>query len=227
LVGVNGRGKVLAFFARQPACLVAMEACASAHYWAREIGKLGHTVRLIPPAYVKPFVKRQKNDTADAEAICDSSHEWHRQNEASRRLAAVPGIGVITATAIVATVSEPGQFRSGRQFAAWLGLVPKQNSSGDRQRLGGISKQGDRYLRRLLVVGATAVIRHNRGKTTPGAQWLQLLLEKKPVRLVSVALANKTARIAWALLARGQEFNPYRISAGGRLPAVTGEHTSW
>ena len=120
---------------------------------------------------------------------------------------------MITARAIVATVSEPGQFRSGRQFAAWLGLVPKQNSSGDRQRLGGISKQGDRYLRRLLVVGATAVIRHNRGKQTPGAQWLRSLLEKKPVRLVSVALANKTARIAWALLARGQQFSPYRISA--------------
>jgi transposase len=138
-------------------------------------------------------------------------HEWHRQNEASRRLAAVPGIGVITATAIVATVSDPGQFRSGRQFAAWLGLVPKQNSSGERQRLSGISKQGDRYLRRLLVVGATAVIRHNRGKETPAARWLETLLEKKSVRLVSVALANKTARIAWALLARGVQFNPYRI----------------
>lgn len=138
-------------------------------------------------------------------------HDWHRQNEASRRLAAIPGIGVITATAIVATVNDPGQFRSGRQFAAWLGLVPTQNSSGDRQRLGGISKQGDRYLRRLLAVGATAVIRHNRGKETPGAHWLQSLLEKKAVRLVSVALANKTARIAWTLLARGQQFNPYRI----------------
>lgn len=118
---------------------------------------------------------------------------------------------MITATAIVATVSDPGQYRSGRQFAAWLGLVRKQNSSGDRQRLGGISKQGDRYLRRLLVVGATAVIRHNRGKETPAAHWLQSLLEKKPVRLVSVALANKTARIAWALLAHGQQFSPYRI----------------
>lgn len=140
-------------------------------------------------------------------------HKWHRQNEASQRLAAIPGIGVITATAIVATVSDPGQFRSGRQFAAWLGLVPKQKSSGERQRLGGISKQGDRYLRRLLVVGATAVIRHCRNKETPMAHWLNALLEKKPVRLVSVALANKTARIAWALLTRGQRFNPYRIAA--------------
>ena len=140
-------------------------------------------------------------------------YDWHRKNEASLRLAAIPGIGVITATAIVATVSDAGQFRSGRQFAAWLGLVPKQNSSGDRQRLGGISKQGDRYLRRLLVIGATAVIRHNRGKETPAAFWLKNLLAKKPVRLVSVALAHKTARIAWALLARGERFRPYQIGA--------------
>lgn len=310
------RKQVIGFFSRLPSCLIGMEACATAHHWARALAAFGHEVKLMPPAYVKAYVKRGKNDAADAEAICEAVqrptmrfvpvktpeqqsilmvhrtrslvvrqrtmaanalrahlaefgrvcnpgvrnliklartvfderdaqrmlpemaqvalatlvrrlleledelrkldrvlHEWHRQNEASRRLAAVPGIGVITATAIVATVSDPGQFRSGRQFAAWLGLVPKQNSSGDRQRLGGISKQGDRYLRRLLVVGATAVIRHNRGKETPAAHWLQSLLDKKPVRLVSVALANKTARIAWALLARGQQFSPYRIGA--------------
>jgi transposase len=310
------RKQLIPFFSKLPSCLIGMEACATAHHWARTLAALGHEVRLMPPAYVKAYVKRGKNDAADAEAICEAVqrptmrfvpvktpeqqsilmvhrtralvvrqrtmaanalrahlaefglvcnpgvrnlvklaralfddcdpqqalpemaqvalatlvrrlleledelrkldrvlHEWHRQNEASQRLAAVPGIGVITATAIVATVSDSGQFRSGRQFAAWLGLVPKQNSSGDRQRLGGISKQGDRYLRRLLVVGATAVIRHNRSKETPAAYWLKRLLEKKPVRLVSVALANKTARIAWALLARGQQFRPYRIAA--------------
>jgi transposase len=310
------RKQMISFFSKLPSCLIGMEACATAHHWARALAALGHEVKLMPPAYVKAYVKRGKNDAADAEAICEAVrrptmrfvvvktpeqqsilmvhrtralivrqrtmaanalrahlaefglvcnpgvanlvqlarpvfdendprhilpemarvavatlvrrlleledelrkldrflHEWHRQNEASRRLAAVPGIGVITATAIVATVSDPGQFRSGRQFAAWLGLVPKQNSSGERQRLGGISKQGDRYLRRLLVVGATAVIRHCRNKETPMAHWLNALLEKKPVRLVSVALANKTARIVWALLTRGQRFNPYWIAA--------------
>jgi transposase len=310
------RKHMIGFFSKLPSCLIGMEACATAHYWARALAALGHEVKLMPPAYVRPYVKRGKNDAADAEAICEAVrrptmrfvpvktpeqqgillvhrtralvvrqrtmaanalrahlaeiglvcnpgvlnlvklartvfderdpqqilpkmaqiamatlvrrlveledelrkldrvlHEWNRQNEASRRLAAVPGVGVITATAIVATVSDPCQFRSGRQFAAWPGLVPKQDSSGDRQRLGGISKQGDRYLRRLLVVGATAVVRHNRGKEAPAALWLQSLLEKKPVRLVSVALANKTARIAWALLARGQRFNPYQIGA--------------
>lgn len=308
------RKQMKGFFARLPSCLVGMEACATAHHWARELASLGHEVKLMPPAYVRAYVKRGKSDVADAEAICEAVqrptmrfvpvktieqqsilmvhrtralivrqrtmaanalrahlaefglvcnlgvrnlmtlaravfegsgdqpplpemagaalatlvrrlceledelraldrvlHDWHRRNEASQRLAAIPGIGVITATALVATVSDPGQFRSGRQFAAWLGLVPRQNSSGDRQRLGTISKQGDRYLRRLLVVGATAVIRHSRNKETPVAQWLNALLEKKPVRLVSVALANKTARIAWALLARGQQFRPYRI----------------
>ena len=310
------RRQMIGFFSKLPSCLIGMEACATAHHWARAPAARGHEVKLMPPAYVKAYVKRGKNDAADAEAIreavqrptmrfvpvetperqsilmlhrtrapivrqrtmaanalrahlaefalvcnpgaaslvklartvLDQSdprhiipemaqvamatlvrrllelddelrklkrvlHEWHRENEASRRSAAVPGIGVIAATAIVATVSDPGQFQSGRQFAAWLGLVPKQNSSGERQHLGGISKQGDRHLRRLLVVGATAVIRHNRGKETPTARWLQSLLEKKPVRLVSVALANKTARIAWALPTRGQRYNPYRLGA--------------
>jgi transposase len=310
------RRQLIPFFSKLPSCLIGMEACATAHHWARTLAALGHEVKLMPPAYVKAYVKRGKNDAADAEAICEAVqrptmrfvpvktleqqsilmvhrtralvvrqrtmaanalrahlaefglvcnpgvrnlvklaramfdqrdsqrmlpeiahvalaalvrrlleladelqmldkvlHEWHRKNEASLRLAAIPGIGVITATAIVATVSDPGQFRSARQFAAWLGLVPKQNSSGDRQRLGSISKQGDRYLRRLLVVGATAVIRHNRSKETPAALWLNNLLEKKPVRLVSVALANKTARIAWKLLAHGQPFRPYQIGA--------------
>ncbi len=306
------RKQMLPFFTRLSSCLIGIEACGSAHYWARTLVGLGHEVKLMPPAYVKAYVKRGKNDAADAEAICEAvrrptmrfvpiktveqqsilmvhrtrslvvrqrtmaanalrahlaelglvanpgvrnlvklvkrvfeekeddtglpelAHvalktlvrrlfeleeeiqaldrtllEWHRQSEASRRLAAIPGVGIITATAMVATVSDPGQFRSGRQFAAWLGLVPKQNSSGEKIRLSGISKQGDRYLRRLLVVGATAVIHHCRNKQTPLANWLNSLLEKKPVRVVSVALANKTARIVWALLLRG---GTYRIN---------------
>lgn len=131
---------------------------------------------------------------------------WHKQNEASRRLAAIPSIGPITASAIVATVTDPSHFRSARQFAAWIGLVPKQNSSGGKQRQSGISKQGDRTLRRLLVLGATAVIRHARTKSAAEAGWLKGLLKRRPARLVSVALANKTARIVWALLARGESY---------------------
>ncbi len=309
------RHKLLPFFAKLPSCLIGIEACATAHHWARELVTLGHEVKLMPPAYVKAYLKRGKNDAADAEAICEAVtrptmrfvpvkspaqqgilmvhrtrslvvrqrtmaanamrahlaefglvanpgvrnllklvvrvfdaenpepgvpemartalsvlarrlgeldeelisldqtlNDWHRQNAMSQRLAAIPGIGVITATAIVATVSDIHAFRSGRQFAAWLGLVPKQNSSGEKVRLGGISKQGDRYLRRLLVVGATAVIRHSRNKNTPLAHWLRGLLDKKPVRLVSVALANKTARVAWALLAHDRSYHPYHIA---------------
>ena len=299
-----GRAGLLAFFAKLPSCTVGIEACATAHYWARELIALGHDVKLMPPAYVKPYMKRGKNDAADAEAICEAvvrpnmrfvavksaeqqsllmlhrsrdllirqrtmlanalrSHfaelgiivaqglrnlpklveivrhdsdaripaiarhalgllvaqiedlqgrikdleqaliAWHRGNETSRRLETIPGIGVIIATAITATVTDPSQFRSGRQFAAWLGLVPRQNSSGGKDRLGRISKMGDRYLRRLLVVGATALIRFARNRTNPLAEWAEKLLSRRPARLVSVALANKIARVAWALLVRG------------------------
>lgn len=138
---------------------------------------------------------------------------WHAENEANRRLAAIPGIGVITATAIAATVTDPDQFRSGRQFAAWLGLTPQQHSTGGKNRLGGISKQGDRYLRRFLVVGATAVMRHANRTPTPMTDWVNSLLERKPFRLVSVALANKLARIAWAILTRGDIYRPYGLPA--------------
>lgn len=131
---------------------------------------------------------------------------WHGRSEASRRLATIPGIGPITASVIAATVTDPSYFRSGRQFSAWLGLVPRQNSSGGKQRLGHISKQGDRYIRRLLVIGATSVIRYARTKAAVEAQWLNRLLGRKPARLASVALANKTARIAWAILARGDVY---------------------
>ena len=131
---------------------------------------------------------------------------WHKDNEVSRRLATIPGVGPLTASAIVATVTDPTLFHSARQFAAWIGLVPKQNSSGGKQRQGGISKQGDRTLRRLLVLGATAVIRHARTKSTPEVAWLKGVLERRPARLASVAQANKTACIVWALLIRGGNY---------------------
>ncbi len=303
------RGQVIAFFETLPPCLVGMEACGSAHYWAREIAALGHEVRLLPPQYVKPFVKTNKNDACDAEAICEAMMRptmrfapvksaeqqsvlmvhrarellvrqrtmvinalrghcgefgivvargacnisrliaviedrcdarlpdlarevlgvlvdqlrmvqariaglekklkaWHRSNEASRRLETVPGIGLITATALVATIGDGSQFRSGRQLAAWLGLVPRQHSSGGRDRLGRISKRGDGYLRRLLVHGARAVLRWSRPDKGARSTWQQALLARRPVNVVLVAMANKTARIVWAMLTRDETYNP-------------------
>jgi|SRR5579859_3984798 len=299
------RAELLKYFGSLPPCLVGMEACGSAHYWARQIVALGHEVRLLPPAHVKPYVKRgKKNDAADAAAICeavtrpqmrsvpikseasqavlllhrardllvrqrtmlicsfrshlaefgviagqgkgnfaklvasldrhglpapalvalrllaaqiDDAHAkvdaleqeivtQHRREAASRRLASIPGIGPIIASAIAASVPDASVFKSGRQFAAWLGLVPRQNSTGGKERLGGITKAGDRYLRRLLVIGATGLIRYKR-KTIPGGlAWVSALLAKKPVRLVTVALANKMARIAWAVLCRNEVY---------------------
>ena len=310
------RANVLPFFAELPPCLIGIEACSSAHYWAREFMKLGHTVKLMPPTYVKPYVKRGKTDAADAEAICEAvrrptmrfvpvkspdqqavlmlhrarallmrqrtmavnalrghlaefgivagqgaknlreliervfaEHQdqlelprlarialkplivqlndlqtqvrmidgellaWHRTSAASKRLETIPGVGFITATAIAATVTDPMHFKSSRQFAAWLGLTPKQNSSGGKERLGGISKMGDRYLRTLLVVGATSVMRYARGKGAVSAVWINKLLAKKPARLVSVALANKTARIAWALLVKQENYRAAMMPA--------------
>jgi len=299
------RTEVIRFFAELPRCLVGMEACASAHHWARELMAIGHEVRLMPPAYVKPYVKRGKTDAADAEAICEAVtrptmrfvavksveqqavlmlhksrdlmvrqrtmlinalrghlaeygivtglgaagvvaslkalHEeqdrfpaharsalhgiaaqlralaseierleaqildWHRNDETSRRLATIPGIGPITASAIAAAVPDASLFRSGRQFAAWLGLTPRANSSGGKERLGGITKQGDGYLRRLLVVGSTAVMRMTR--RNPARQpWMAGLLERKPTKIATVALANKTARIAWAVMTRKEVY---------------------
>jgi transposase len=298
------RTEVLSFFANTERCLVGMEACGTAHYWAREIQSLGHEVKLLPASYVKPYVKRGKNDAADAEAICEAvtrrtmrfvpvksvtqqavlmlhgtrdllvrqrtmlvnalrghlaeyglvtAHgienlkrvfelidqadtavpslarpalfllmdqivelqgrirkiereilNWHRKNIASSRLEGVPGIGPLTASAIVASVGDASQFRSGRQLAAWLGLVPRQNSTGGKERLGRISKQGNIYIRRLLVLGATSLIRVSRSRTTPMAMWVNQLLARRPARLVSVALANKIARVAWVVLARGE-----------------------
>jgi transposase len=300
------RDQLLPLFRRLEPCLIGIEACATAHHWARQLQALGHQVRLMPPAYVKAYVKRNKNDAADAEAICEAvtrptmrfvpvkspdaqsvlmlhrarqllvrqrtaqvsalrAHlaeygiiapkgrphvqqlvdlldrgaeglpelarqtllliadlisglsqqirkieielmKWHRTNAVCQRLETIPGIGFITATALAATVSDARAFRSGRQFSAWLGLVPKQHSSGGKERLGAISKMGDRYLRHLLVVGATAVLRYTRRQGTTVSRWADRLRERKPVRLVTVALANKIARIAWAVMARGETY---------------------
>ena len=307
------RGQMMKFFAVLPPCLVGMEACATAHYWARELMAVGHEVRLMPPQYVKAYVKRNKNDAADAEAICEAVRRptmrfvraksaeqqgrlmqhrtrdlllrqqtqainalrahlaelgivaaqgreglkqlltiiadekdarlpidaraslivlatqlqalhtmigsiekrlivQHRANEASKRLESVPGIGIIGASAITATVTDPNAFRSGRDFAAWIGLVPRQDSTGGKQKLGPISKQGDRYLRRILVVGAHSVLR--RVKQNPEKYpWLTQLLARRPFKVVAIALANKMARVAWALLARGGIYRAPRLAA--------------
>ena len=299
------RGQVLTFFSKLPPCVVGLEACATAHYWARELGALGHEVRLMPAQYVKAYIKRNKNDAADAEAICEAvvrptmrfvptktaeqqaalllhrgrerlvrqrtalvnalrAHlaefgviapqglrnvgkliaivrneedarlpdaarqvlqvlaaqieqletavaalekqlmAWHNSNPVSQRLATIPGIGPIIATAIAATVVEPSGFRSGREFAAWLGLVPRQNSTGGKNRLGGISKRGNQYLRRLLVNGASANLL--RSKATNADPWVIGLRRRRPSLVVAVALANKTARIAWAVMHRQEGY---------------------
>ena len=307
------RGQVIAYFKALSPCLVGMEACATAHYWARELIKLGHEVRLMPAKDVKAYVKRNKNDAADAEAICEAvrrptmrfvrvksadqqgrlmqhrardllmrqrtqlinalrSHlaelglaaaqgreglkgllsiiaddqkadlpidaraslmvlaaqlhalqtligtidkrimAQHRASEASKRLETIPGIGPIGATTIAAVVTDPNAFKTGRDFAAWIGLVPRQDSTGGKQKLGPISKQGDRYLRRILVVGAHAVLR--RAKQEPAKYpWLTELLARRPFKVVAVALANKMARIAWALLARGGTYRAPELAA--------------
>jgi transposase len=307
------RSKLLAFFAKQPACLVGMEACAAAHHWGRELRKLGHTVRLMPPRYVKPYVKRQKNDAADAEAICeavtrpsmrfveiksfeqqgtlvlhrvrlmlmrqrvqlsnairghmaeyglvapvgrnglqrliailgnpddervpavaraslaqlvcqfgllnDQVLENDRRVRASARttevgcgLMEVPGVGPVLASAIVATVPDPAAFKSGRNLAAWIGLVPRQNSSGGKEKLGGITKQGDRYLRQLLVAGALAVIRYAQKHGTK-RPWLVQLLARRTPKIAAVALANKMARMIWAMMMTGERYREPTVAA--------------
>jgi transposase len=291
-----------------PPCLVGIEACASSHYWSRELQAIGHTVRLMPPAYVRPYVKRQKNDMADAEAICEAvtranmrfvptktpeqqsgltlhrtrhlfmrqqtsvinairAHlaefgivapvgrrgveellcvvadpndkrlpeivrasvaalasqllsikkqildfdrmimAWHRSNQTSKRLNCIPGVGPLLATALIASVPDPKAFRSGRNFSAWIGLVPKQRSSGGRERLGSISKQGDRYLRSLFVTGAFAVIRYAKIHGTKHRPWLTALLARRPTKVAAIALANKLARMAWAMMTTGERYN--------------------
>ena len=298
------RAQMIPFFSRLNPCLVGMEAWGPSHHWARELVRLGHEVRLMPPAYVKPYVKRGKTDAGDAEAICEAvtrptmrfvpvksveqqaalslhrtrdllvrqrtqlvnmirallaefgvsipkgithalafvrrvvageAHEvpqlaakvigalaeqalegqarirqlerallaWYRSNDLARRIATVPGVGLLGATALAATVTDPGQFRSGRQFAAWLGLTPRLNSSGGKERQGRISKMGDQYLRRLLVTGMTSLVRRNLHHPESADPRIAALLARKPVRLATVAMANRAARAIWAIMVRG------------------------
>jgi len=309
------RAKVLEFFSALPSCLVGIEACPSAHHWSRELRALGHRVRLMPPSYVKAYLKRSKNDANDAAAICEAVtrpsmrfvptkseqqqsglmlhrsrrllvrqrtmlsnairghlaelgiisakgrngttelfkiiadekdgripaaarfslealarqhaaiaaeigaiekriHAWHRSSEQSRRLEQIPGVGPIVATALISEVGDWKEFSSGRSLAAWIGLVPKQHSTGGKERLGRISKQGNRYLRWLLVAGAMAVIRHARQHGTRRL-WLARIMARRPIKVAAVALANKIARMAWALMVRAEPFKEPRL-----LPAA-------
>jgi len=309
------RTEMAKYFAKQEPCLIGMEACGSAHYWARKLAEYGHTVKLMAPQFVKPYVKTNKNDMADAEAICEavrrpnmrfvaiknveqqailSVHRarqgfvkartaqsnqirgllsefgivipqgisqimkqvpeiledgenglpgamrnliarlagnlkemdrqvkeleaqiqlWHRENEASLKLAEIPGLGPITASAIVATVGDAREFNNGRQLAAWMGLVPKQNSSGGKQNLLGISKRGDTYLRTLLIHGARSVINAAEKKAEPES-WLRKLMDRRNTNVAAVALANKNVRIVWALLAHGRTFRADYTPAAG------------
>ena len=309
------RSRVLEFFVQLPPCLIGMEACGSAHYWARKLGEQDHEVRLMAPQFVKPYVKANKTDAADAEAICeavtrptmrfvpiksvdqhavlslhrarsgfvksrtaqanqirgllgefgivlpqgivhvarrlpdiieDADNElpivfrelllrlrsylleldrqiqeledqigvWHKHNEDSQRLAKIPGVGVLTASALVASIGDARCFKNGRELAAWLGLVPRQHSSGGKPLLLGISKRGDAYLRTLMVHGARSAVRVAANKQTPTDSWTNQLGARRHINVVSVARANKNARVAWALLAHKRDYDgEYKLAA--------------
>jgi transposase len=313
-----GRKQMMAFFAGLEPTVVGMEACGASHYWARELAKLGHEVKLIAPQHVKPYVKRNKNDGRDAEGLCEAMSRptmrfvpaktaeqqaalmlagvrerlitrrtqlsnairghaaefgitaakgldkiepllaqlaqddcvpvlarelfalqgceyaqlqaelkaiesklraWHRANADSRRLAKVPGLGPVGATSLVMKTPDPHAFRSGRHFAAWIGLTPKDHSTAGKTRLGKITRAGDERLRSVLVAGATAVIqqaKQGRGRPSP---WLVALLKRKPPKLAAVALANKMARIAWKLMVTGESYDSTRMFAASAAVA--------
>ena len=242
------RGKLLSFLARQPPCEIVMEACGGSHYWGREIITLGHVCKLIPPIYVKPFLKRQKNDANDSEAIVEAAQRptmrfvavrteeaqagsmfnekiagldrdiraRAREQEEIKRLMTIPGVGPICAMAVNAFAPPMESFRRGRDFAAWIGLTPRQNSTAGKQRLGRITKMGQRDLRRLLILGATAVVRQMRRRKEVSDPWLRRLIAEKPPKLVAVALANKMARTIWALSIKKETYRaPVAVGVAG------------
>ena len=206
------RAKFLKHFATRAPCVVAMEACGGSQHWARELRSLGHEPRLLPAKAVRPFVAGNKNDVQDARAIWTAVQLpialWHRSSPDSRRIAEIPGVGVLTATAVVAAMGDPAAFRSGREFAAWLGLAPRHTGTGGRVRMLGISKRGDKYLRTLLIHGARAVL--TRSKAPP--EWALRLATRRPPNVVTVAMANKTARTIWALLAHDRAYQANFVS---------------
>lgn len=233
------RSQVLPFFAKLRPCRVGVEACGTSHHWARELIRLGHDVRLMPPAVAEFGIEVARGlhhalslaarvtqghapDVPELaqRVIAGLAHQiaalqaqlaalekellaWHRSNELSQRLATIPGVGIISASALAASVTDPQRFRSGRQFAASLGLTPLQNSSGGKERMGRISRMGDRYLRRLLVVGMTSLVRRARSAPASVDPRICAMLERRPARVVTVAAANRTARVAWAIMTKG------------------------